>query len=104
MIGKRLKAQDLRFADQYTLPLMGNYRHELLDNDAGVYRYDQLIVLMRTQMPAVLLEAGSISNRDEELQMASAERQDMVIGAVTAAVKEYCGREPAPLQANADHR
>jgi N-acetylmuramoyl-L-alanine amidase len=28
-------------------------------------------VLKKTQMPAVLLEAGSIANRDEELVMAS---------------------------------
>jgi N-acetylmuramoyl-L-alanine amidase len=83
---------------------MGRYRRDLLDKETGVYRYDQLVVLMRTQMPAVLLEAGSISNRDEELQMASAERQDVIIGAVTAAVKEYCGPEPAPLQASADRK
>jgi hypothetical protein len=36
--------------------------------DAGVYRYDQLVVLRST--PAVLLEAGSIVNRQEELELA----------------------------------
>ena len=75
---------------------MGGYRRDLVDSTAGVYRYDNLIVLEKTEMPAVLLEAGSISNRDEELAMASVERQDMVIGAVTEAVKEYCGPRPAP--------
>ena len=39
---------------------MGRYRHELIDEEAGVYRYDHLIVLHSTRMPAVLLEAGSI--------------------------------------------
>jgi N-acetylmuramoyl-L-alanine amidase len=91
MIGKRIKVQGLKFADQYTLPIMGRYQRDLIDKDTGVYRYDQLVVLMTTHMPAVLLEAGSISNRDEEAQMASPERQDMIIGAVTAALKEYCG-------------
>jgi N-acetylmuramoyl-L-alanine amidase len=108
MIGKRMKAQKLKFADQYTLPVMGKYRHDLIDKDDGIYRYDHLVVLMTTHMPAVLLEAGSISNRDEELQMASPERQDMIVGAVTDALKEYCGVPPsAPsldlLQANANH-
>jgi N-acetylmuramoyl-L-alanine amidase len=41
-------------------------------------------------MPAVLLEAGSIINRDEELKMGSPERRDIVGSAVVAAVKEFC--------------
>jgi N-acetylmuramoyl-L-alanine amidase len=55
-----------------------------------VYRYDQLIVLRKTRMPAVLLEAGSISNRDEELEMMSPERQDIIASGVTEAVREFC--------------
>jgi N-acetylmuramoyl-L-alanine amidase len=94
MIGKRMKALGLKFADQYTLPIFGKYRHDLIDKDAGVYRYDHLVVLMTTHMPAVLLEAGSISHRDEEAQMASPERQDMIVGAISEALKEYCGLPP----------
>ncbi len=48
---------------------MGRYRHELIDEEAGVYRYDHLIVLHSAHMPAVLLEAGSIVNRQEELEL-----------------------------------
>jgi N-acetylmuramoyl-L-alanine amidase len=99
LIGTQLRAEGIKFADQYTLPVMGKYRHDLLDRDAGVYRYDHLIVLMKTQMPAVLLEAGSIINRDEELQMASDQRQDMTVQAVTTAVKEYCGLPVTPAPA-----
>src|SRR5262249_42705139 len=82
MIGTRLQWEKLKCADQYSLPVMGRYRRDLIDAKAGVYRYDKLIVLQRTEMPAVLLEAGSIINRDEELEMASVERQDVMIGAV----------------------
>jgi N-acetylmuramoyl-L-alanine amidase len=111
LIGTQMRAQGIKFADQYTLPIMGKFRHDLLDRDAGIYRYDHLIVLQRTHMPAVLLEAGSIINRDEELQMALPERQDMTISAVTAAVKQFCGVPSAPpasptppdAQAKADH-
>jgi N-acetylmuramoyl-L-alanine amidase len=104
MIGKRMKANGYKFADQYSMPIMGKYRRDLLDRAAGVYRYDNLVVLMRTRMPAVLLEAGSIINRDEELEVASTERQDKTIGAVTDALKEYCGVPEPPLQASADHK
>jgi len=66
LLGKALQARGLQYTPHYTLPLMGNRRRELIDAAAGVYRYDQLIVLRNTRMPAVLLEAGSIVNRQEE--------------------------------------
>jgi N-acetylmuramoyl-L-alanine amidase len=92
LLGKRLKDDGLHYASQYALPLMGRYRHPLLDKDVGVYRYDQLVVLARTRSPAVLLEAGSIINRDEEMTMNSPERQEMIGKAVAAAAKEFCER------------
>ncbi|WP_027580778.1 N-acetylmuramoyl-L-alanine amidase [Bradyrhizobium sp. Ai1a-2] len=90
LLGNRMKEQGLQYARQYALPVMGRYRRKLLDKKVGVYRYDQLIVLSRTRVPAVLFEAGSIINRDEELAMASTERQDMIGAAVVDAVKEFC--------------
>ena len=90
LLGHQIKDRGLEYAKQYTLPIMGRYRRELLDKDVGVYRYDELIVLGRTRMPAVLLEAGSIINRDEELAMNSPERQDLISAAVAGAVKEFC--------------
>ena len=60
------------------------------NRETGVYRYDELIVLRKTRMAAVLLEAGSIINRDEELKMSSPERRDIISSGVAAAVKEFC--------------
>lgn len=90
LVAKEMKAEGLEYAKQYTLPIMGRNQHELLNKDTGVYRYDQLVVLRKTRMPAVLLEAGSISNRDEEVAMQSPERQEMIASGVTEAVKEFC--------------
>ena len=92
LLGRELKEHGLTYASQYTLPIMGRYQHPLLDKAVGVYRYDQLIVLGRTRSPAVLLEAGSIINRDEEMAMNSPERQAMIGTAVAAAAKEFCER------------
>ncbi|WP_311972758.1 N-acetylmuramoyl-L-alanine amidase [Bradyrhizobium agreste] len=92
MIGRQLKEQGLRYASQYTLPVMGRHRRQLLDKDVGVYRYDGLVVLSRTRSAAVLLEAGSIINRDEEMEMNSPERQEAVAGAVAGALREFCER------------
>jgi N-acetylmuramoyl-L-alanine amidase len=90
MVGRQMKAKGLKYAEQYTQPIMGHYRHPLLNKDTGVYSYDELVVLRKTRMPAVLLEAGSIINRDEELKMSSPERQEMISTAVAEAAKEFC--------------
>ena len=90
LVGKAMKARGLEYAPQYTMPIMGHYQYPLLDKETGVYAHDELVVLRKTRMPAVLLEAGSIINRDEELKMNSPERRDLISDAVVAAVKEFC--------------
>jgi N-acetylmuramoyl-L-alanine amidase len=89
-LGKELQNRGLHYTPHYTLPLMRRHRHQLLDADAGVYRYDQLVVLRETRMPAVLLEAGSIVNRPEELELASPERRALIAQAAAAAVEDFC--------------
>jgi hypothetical protein len=69
---------------------MGHRQRLLIDAQVGVYRYDQLLVLRDTDMPAVLLEAGSIINREEELRMGSVERQALISAAVTDAIESFC--------------
>ena len=73
LLGGQLRKRGLKYTPHYTDPIMGNRQRLLIDAQAGVYRYDQLIVLKDTGMPAVLLEAGSIINREEELRMGSVE-------------------------------
>jgi N-acetylmuramoyl-L-alanine amidase len=97
LLAKEMKAEGLQYGRQYTLPIMGRYQHPLLNKETGVYSYDQLVVLKSTRMPAVLLEAGSIINRDEEIKMDSPERRDIISSAVAAAAKQFCGPQEAFL-------
>jgi N-acetylmuramoyl-L-alanine amidase len=90
MLGQQLKARGLEYTPHYTESFMGRWRRALLDADVGVDRYDTLFVLKQTQMPAVLLEAGSIVNRDEELEMASPERRQLISTAVVDAIDSFC--------------
>jgi N-acetylmuramoyl-L-alanine amidase len=95
LLGTQLKARGLPYTPHYTLSFMGHRQRILVDAQVGVYRYDQLIVLRTTRMPAVLLEAGSIINREEELVMSSPERQSLISAAVTDAVESFCvARKP----------
>ncbi len=99
LLGNQMAGQDMSFARQYDQWFMGKYQRPLLDSDAGVYRYDELIVLKMTTMPAVLLESGSIINRDEELVMASDEHRNKVAAAVASSVLEYCETRSSPQMA-----
>ncbi|QIG99535.2 MULTISPECIES: N-acetylmuramoyl-L-alanine amidase [unclassified Bradyrhizobium] len=90
LVAGEMKAQGLQYAEQYSQAIMGRYQHPLLNKETGVYSYDELIVLRKTAMPSVLLEAGSIINRDEELKMDSPERRSLISSGVASAVKEFC--------------
>jgi N-acetylmuramoyl-L-alanine amidase len=90
LLGHALKARGLQYTPHYTEAIMGNRRRELVDAAAGVYRYDQLVVLKYTRMPAVLLEAGSIINRNEELELRFPERRALISESVVDAVASFC--------------
>jgi N-acetylmuramoyl-L-alanine amidase len=100
LLGQQLKARGLIYTPHYTEKFMGKRQRILVEAEAGVYRFDHLVVLMKTNMPAVLLEAGSIINRDEELRMNTAEHKAVISAAVVDAVDEFCAkrqiRKPLP--------
>src|SRR3954462_8225871 len=104
LLGRQLRKRGLQYASHYTDPIMGHRQRLLIDAQAGVYRYDQLIVLKDTGMPAVLLEAGSIINREEELRMGPAEHQALVSAAVADAVRSFCSTHRPRTPANAASR
>jgi len=58
----------------------------------GVHYYDNLIVLKTARSPAVLLEAGVIVNRDEELKLRSEATQRRMAGAVAQGLARCVGR------------
>jgi N-acetylmuramoyl-L-alanine amidase len=98
LLGAELKASGLRYAAHYADPIMKERRRVLLDPEVGVYRFDELVVLKRTKMPAVLLEAGSIINRQEEVAMESVERRRVIVAAASAAIGRFCEPSVSAMQ------
>jgi len=96
LVGREMKTRGLQYTPHYVEPFMGNRRRVLVDADAGVYRYDQLVVLRMTRMPAVLLEAGSIIHREEELMVLAPERRGLITDSVVEAVVAYCTQRSKP--------
>jgi N-acetylmuramoyl-L-alanine amidase len=64
-IGAALKHKGLHPSTHHAEKIRGENR-EWANQENGVYYYDDLIVLKTANMPAVLLEAGIIVNREEE--------------------------------------
>ena len=62
------------------------------DRRNGVHYYDNLIVLKTARTPAVLLEAGVIVNRDEELKVQSEEVRKRIAAAVAQGVERCLTR------------
>lgn len=60
---------------------------ELVRPKLGVYRFDDLVVLKDSQMPAALLECGVIVNPGEEADLKTKERQARIVSAVRKAVR-----------------
>lgn len=56
------------------------------DEENAVHYYDNLVVLYRTSLPAVLFEAGVIKHRDEELLLRDEARQARMVDAVATGV------------------
>lgn len=93
-LGGELQARGLKFSPHHAEKIRGEGR-ELIDNERGVYRFDQLVVLRTAAMPAALLEAGIIVNRNDEVELAKPERQQVIAEATAAAVRKFCeARKP----------
>jgi N-acetylmuramoyl-L-alanine amidase len=61
-------------------------KHHAADAENGVWYYDNLVVLYRTTLPAVLFEAGVIKHREEELELLDPERQARMADALATGV------------------
>lgn len=94
LIGRALTAQALTPTLHHAEPIEGESRL-LLDAPLGLYRYDDLVVLKGAAMPAVLLEAGVILHRDEELLLAQPAYRQRIGAAIVSAVRDFCD-EPTP--------
>lgn len=61
-------------------------KHPWADEENAVHWHDNLVVLHRTTLPAVLFEAGVIKHRDEELLLADPERMAKMADAIATGV------------------
>lgn len=88
-IGRALRQAGFAINEKHDDPATGQ-RREWADRDNGVFYYDNLLVLRTAAMPAVLVEAGVIVNRDEEVRLAEPQTREAIAAAIRSGVRE-CG-------------
>lgn len=74
-------------------------RHLPADAENGVWYYDNLVVLYRTTLPAVLFEAGVIKHRDEELALLDVKRQALMADVVATGIAACLSVKGIPARA-----
>lgn len=88
-IGAQLNAAGFTPSLHHAEPIPGENR-PLLDAKTGLYRFDDLVVLRSAPIPAVLLEAGIIVNRQEELRLQDPVLMGRMADAIASAIQHYC--------------
>jgi len=61
----------------------------LLEASLGIYQYDDLIILKKNKLPAVLLEIGVIVDRSDEAYVTRSDHQDAIINAILTAIGRF---------------
>ena len=89
LLSDALTSQGLRYSLHHAEKIRGESR-VLLDAGRGIYSFNQLVVLRQTKAPAVLLEAGVIVNRAEEVILESSEFREKISSSVLDAIKSFC--------------
>jgi len=90
-IGASLRAAGFAPSLYHAEPIPGESK-PFADRLNGVHYFDNLVVLHTATQPAVLLEAGVIVNRAEELRMREPATRRRIAEAVAAGVRECRGR------------
>jgi N-acetylmuramoyl-L-alanine amidase len=98
LLGRELASAGLQYTPQHAEDIP-TARLPLIDAELGVYRYDNLVVLKNSRVPAVLFEAGLIINRKDELVLSTPERRLLLAKAITSAALEYCKDQQTVMSA-----
>lgn len=87
-MGRELVAIGRPIALHHAEKIAGENR-KLLEPKLGIYQYDELTLLTRTSVPAVLLEVGVIVDPGEEAYLRQLSNKKEIAQAITAAVLGY---------------
>lgn len=92
LLGTALRNNSFIPSLHHAEPIKGENR-KLIDPEKGIYRFDDLIVLKNTKMPAILLECGIILNRNEEILLTQQSYKRRIVLSIRQAIKKYIDQQ-----------
>lgn len=92
-LGNALRAAGFTPSDHHAEPISGENR-SFADRQNGVYIFDDLVVLRAATQPAVLLEAGIIVNRVDELTLRQPKTQTHIASALAEGLERCLTGHP----------
>ena len=81
VLGRLLVQAGLQPSTHHGEPIKGENR-PLLDDELGIYQFDDLVVLKGADAPAILLEAAVIIHKEDDLRAKSVEYQALIAAAI----------------------
>lgn len=96
-IGRAMRA-NFRFATHHNEAIPGENR-PIVDREAGVYAFDDLVVLKTASMPAALVECGVIVNPAEEKSLRTDAWQATITAALVRGIRDYFAQAVATPRA-----
>ena len=97
-IGRAMRANSFKFATHHNEAIPGENR-PIVDQEAGVYAFDDLVVLKTATMPAVLVECGVIVNPAEEKVLQTEACRATITAALVRGIREYLASAPVTPRA-----
>lgn len=91
-LGMALRARGMHPSLHHSEKISGENR-KLLDPLNGVYLFDDLVVLKKSEAPAILLEAAVIVNPEDEARAASALYQLQIATAIADVIESKAGTD-----------
>jgi N-acetylmuramoyl-L-alanine amidase len=87
-IGRAMQTSGFKFAKHHHEPIAGENR-PFADEAAGVYAFDDLVVLKTAIMPAVLVECGVIVNPKDEQTLLKGGTQAAITAAIVRGIRDH---------------
>lgn len=100
-IGGAMQASGFKFAKHHHEPIAGENR-PFADEAAGVYAFDDLVVLKTAIMPAVLVECGVIVNPKEEQALLKGATQATITAAIVRGIRDHFAKTPVSPRVQKD--
>lgn len=88
LLGQELLKLGRKPALHHAEPIPGEGR-PLLDRNLGIYQFDDLVVLKKSKVPAVLLEIGVVVDKFDEAYVTRTDHQESIVNAIVVSIGKF---------------